>query len=43
VSEVTVSVGWDVMQGHVIGRIGATGKATGFHVHFEIRGAANSI
>ncbi|MEK7567641.1 MAG: M23 family metallopeptidase [Patescibacteria group bacterium] len=36
-----VSPGERVVQGQVIGEMGATGKATGTHVHFEIRGAAN--
>lgn len=36
-----VSVGDFVSQGDVIGAVGKTGKATGYHVHFEIRGAKN--
>ncbi|MCF7836060.1 MAG: peptidoglycan DD-metalloendopeptidase family protein, partial [Candidatus Marinimicrobia bacterium] len=36
-----VSSGWNVVQGQVIGYEGSTGKSTGCHVHFEIRGAKN--
>ena len=40
-SNVIVSTGWHVVKGQVIGYIGSTGKSTGCHVHFEIRGAKN--
>jgi murein DD-endopeptidase MepM/ murein hydrolase activator NlpD len=40
-AQVAVNVGQAVSQGDVLGNIGMTGKTTGPHVHFEIRGAKN--
>lgn len=40
-SGVRVSQGDNVEQGQVIGNMGSTGKSTGTHLHFEIRGARN--
>ncbi len=40
-SSVSISAGSHVEQGQIIGRMGTTGKSTGVHLHFEIRGARN--
>ena len=40
-SRVLTTMGATVAQGANIGLVGSTGKSTGNHLHFEVRGAAN--
>jgi len=42
-SKNVVYPGWHVVKGQIIGYIGITGRTTGCHVHFEIRGGPRNM
>ena len=42
-STTNVSPGQSIAAGEMLGTMGSTGKSTGVHLHFEVRGAANPL
>ncbi len=42
-SQISVKAGQTVVQGQQVGLMGTTGRSTGCHLHFDVRGATNPL
>lgn len=42
-SEITVHAGQRVQRGLMVGRVGSTGRSTGYHLHYEVRVDGNPV
>jgi murein DD-endopeptidase MepM/ murein hydrolase activator NlpD len=42
-AEITVRPGQRVQRGAMVGRVGSTGRATGYHLHYEVRVDGNPV
>jgi murein DD-endopeptidase MepM/ murein hydrolase activator NlpD len=42
-SEITVRAGQRIHRGDIVGRVGSTGRSTGYHLHYEVRIDGNPV